>query len=693
MPPKVKPPKVLNRKVKAVTSFDDVPLRLKIFLLMDRVGVADVELPWWGFYVRSAIYRFLLFVTVVSSLNIIVESLPEYAELKRPNTFSDIETFCVSIYTGEWIIRLFSAPDTKAFLLNPLNMIDLLGLVPWYLELGGVVSSGVSKWIIMLRISRLVRALLFFRNFDIVVTAVEQSTEVVALLFIIVAIGMPLGGTVMHYAERGTWNQTAGYWQRPCTLSETCLVERSPFQTAEDGMWFFITTSTTLGFGDMYPKSNLGKTLAAAIMSLGVFNLSFPIMILAANFEEERVNALRKTARLRARDGRRLKELQKEHTVDVAAGAADGGAAAEDAADEGFEEDEHDDLLNPLSGGSKARLKAKIPTVYFASPEDNVPREIRQYTKDECRYAPLLIPQRNQDGTLYVETGGKNRFEMKMFLVLDSRATQQEALTAANVFVREGAPKFKRARHYEVVALFAHLETPREQCAFLRSLKMPRTNTTGIDPIAHSVPLTMELINYPAEIEDQRRFDLLHALHQCRLHICAALAMDEPKVYDVPIFLDHVRSTNLMTALLNHKHRLVYATEKQVLTLLNGLTHLLAIPDDKGDHMVTNGPEIIKAATKALLSQCATICDDPNELYEDSFLFGETNDKHTYYGIFVGRLQGKADDEEEADELGIGGGAEDEDMKGVGDSKERKVLCHVSVRVAKPTYLNFSILL
>lgn len=67
--------------------------------------------------------------------------------------------------------------------------------------------------------------------------------------------------------------------------------EETPFESIVHGFWFVIVTITTVGYGDMIPKTPAGKAVGTMMILGGVIVLAMPIGVVGANFSRERLGA------------------------------------------------------------------------------------------------------------------------------------------------------------------------------------------------------------------------------------------------------------------------------------------------------------------------------------------------------------------------------------------------------------------
>ena len=121
-----------------------------------------------------------------------------------------------------------------------------------------------------------------------------KSTEAMLLLTFFLAIAVILFGSLIYECEKGEWSDSLGGYARPdVTGSE---LELTPFTSIPLSFWWVLVTVTTVGYGDNYPTSVLGKVVGVVTMMLGILALALPVSIIGSNFSRE----FRKFCSLRA---------------------------------------------------------------------------------------------------------------------------------------------------------------------------------------------------------------------------------------------------------------------------------------------------------------------------------------------------------------------------------------------------------
>jgi hypothetical protein len=92
---------------------------------------------------------------------------------------------------------------------------------------------------------------------------------------------MIIFGSLMYFAEQGTWNPDTQAWEREGDNG----IEKNPFDSIPACFWWAVVTATTVGYGDIFtPKTNPGKAVAGVTMVWSVCVLALPIGVIGGNF-------------------------------------------------------------------------------------------------------------------------------------------------------------------------------------------------------------------------------------------------------------------------------------------------------------------------------------------------------------------------------------------------------------------------
>ncbi len=217
---------------------------------------------------------FDIFITVIITLNILVLFLETFSEL---DTFypvlHGIELITILIFCVEYLLRIWTAdylyPDkTKGkavlkFLLSYDGVIDLLTILPFFF-LSGFVAFRMLR---VVRIFNLFRINTQYDSFNVITTVLyDKKNQILSSVFIILVL-MLSSSLCMYGAEHE--------------------VQPDQFKNAFSGIWWSVSTLLTVGYGDIYPVTTLGKGMAIIIGFLGVGVVAIPTGIISAGFVEQ----------------------------------------------------------------------------------------------------------------------------------------------------------------------------------------------------------------------------------------------------------------------------------------------------------------------------------------------------------------------------------------------------------------------
>jgi voltage-gated potassium channel len=196
----------------------------------------------------------LIFVSVVSVTLATVPGIYERYHL----LFDVEEAVIVSIFTLEYLINIYVAPDRKRYIFGVWGIIDLLAVLPSILLLLDLRALKVGR---VLRIMRFLRLLRTLRVLKLARTAVRQHRESrerrfntlkidIQIYLIALFSAVTILSTLEFYAEEEVQNTT--------------------FTSIPAAMWWCMVTITTTGYGDMYPATVPGRIIAAVTMLTGL---------------------------------------------------------------------------------------------------------------------------------------------------------------------------------------------------------------------------------------------------------------------------------------------------------------------------------------------------------------------------------------------------------------------------------------
>lgn len=181
-----------------------------------------------------------------------------------------IEVTCFTWFTIEYALRFWSTPSKLKFLKSWIDTTDLITLFVFYCSLA-LSSSGISQTSI-LRIFRLANAFRVFRltrfsnGFRLLIYTIYKSRTDLQLLGAFLAFYILITGSLIYFAENHPKSDFKG--------------------GIFDGFWFSLISCTTVGYGDLVPKSPTGKLVAAITIAFGAMFILLPVLKLVNSFSD-----------------------------------------------------------------------------------------------------------------------------------------------------------------------------------------------------------------------------------------------------------------------------------------------------------------------------------------------------------------------------------------------------------------------
>ena len=112
---------------------------------------------------------------------------------------------------------------------------------------------------------------------EVMYVAVQRSKDALVALSFFILLVLVFFSTLIYFAERGTWDPNLGGFVD--SDGDPSLFDSIP-QTA----WFALVTMSTVGYGDVVPRSSLGKVLTVPLLMFGLLLIALPSFVLGRNF-------------------------------------------------------------------------------------------------------------------------------------------------------------------------------------------------------------------------------------------------------------------------------------------------------------------------------------------------------------------------------------------------------------------------
>lgn len=197
----------------------------------------------------------------------------EYEETEPHAAFFYVEVACNSWFTFELAIRSIVSPNIIRFLKSPVNIIDFLATLSFYTDIltqysaaKNLKKSDILEFFSIVRVLRLFKLTRHSPGLKILIHTFKASAKELTLLVFFLVLGIVVFASLVYYAERLQVNP------------------HNDFKSIPEGLWWAIVTMTTVGYGDMAPKTYVGMFVGALCALAGVLTIALPVPVIVSNF-------------------------------------------------------------------------------------------------------------------------------------------------------------------------------------------------------------------------------------------------------------------------------------------------------------------------------------------------------------------------------------------------------------------------
>lgn len=240
-------------------------LKKRVFEVISKADNGDIVSKVFDWSIMGLI--------ALSIISIILESFASIYE-KWQSVFQCFELITVVVFTIEYILRIWTAdllfPESKhprlKYFFSLMAIIDLLAILPFYLPF----ISADLRFLRMMRLFRLFRLLRvfklgrYFEALQIIVKVIKTSGPQLIMSVAICFFVMLFSAIIMYTVENP--------------------VQPEQFPNVISSLWWAICTLTTVGYGDVYPITSIGRFFASVISLVGIGIIAIPTGIIAAGF-------------------------------------------------------------------------------------------------------------------------------------------------------------------------------------------------------------------------------------------------------------------------------------------------------------------------------------------------------------------------------------------------------------------------
>ncbi|MBA3577624.1 MAG: ion transporter [Sphingomonas sp.] len=216
----------------------------------------------------------LAVLIVIAVLAAVLETEPTISG-GRESMFGDFEIAVASIFLVEYVVRIWTVVENPRFAayrfprlryaVTPMAVIDLAAILPAFVAVSGG-SSLVLRFVRIFRMLRLAKLGRTSRAWGAIREAVYERRHEFGVVLALVGLTVLVSSSLLYWAEADA--------------------QPDKFGSIPRALWWSVVTLTTVGYGDVYPITTLGRFFAAVIAITGVMVIAIPTGIFAASFSE-----------------------------------------------------------------------------------------------------------------------------------------------------------------------------------------------------------------------------------------------------------------------------------------------------------------------------------------------------------------------------------------------------------------------
>ena len=219
----------------------------------------------------SRLFDYFIVAAIIANITVLV--LGTYDQLNAyQDLFTAIEIATLVIFIVEYALRIWTAdllfPGKSrgraifSFLFSFEGIIDLLTILPFFFLAG----MGVFRFLRVARIFHLFRINAQYESFQVIISVIKEKRSAILYSVFIILVLILAASLCMYSVEHNA--------------------QPEAFKNAFSGIWWGVSTVFTVGYGDIYPVTVMGKVLGVIITFLGVGAVAIPTGILSAGFVE-----------------------------------------------------------------------------------------------------------------------------------------------------------------------------------------------------------------------------------------------------------------------------------------------------------------------------------------------------------------------------------------------------------------------
>ena len=244
-----------------------VPAKRRVFEIIQIGRDHDIASIVFDFFIAFIIFL-NLFITLFETFEQSRPYLPLLRSLELITSCIFAVEYMLRIWTAEYLYPRKSRRQARiSFMFSFFGIIDLLSFLPYFLPVIFPMGIVTFRMFRVVRIFRLFRINMYYDAFNVITDVLHEKKDQIFSSVCILLILIVASSLFMYSLEHD--------------------VQPDKFQNAFSGIWWAASTLLTVGYGDIYPVTTLGKMFGIFITFLGVGMVAIPTGIISAGFVDQ----------------------------------------------------------------------------------------------------------------------------------------------------------------------------------------------------------------------------------------------------------------------------------------------------------------------------------------------------------------------------------------------------------------------
>jgi voltage-gated potassium channel len=234
------------------------------------------DLSRWRFKVHEVIFEadtpagkwfdVLLILSILVSVVMVMLDSVSAIQKTYGHILLALEWLFTILFTIEYLLRLLSVGRPVAYATSFFGVVDFFAILPTYLAIfiPGAQYFLIIRLLRVLRIFRILKLVQYLGEARLLLQALRASRRKIIVFLLVVLILVTIFGSLIYLIE----DPKDGYTSIPKSI------------------YWSIVTLTTVGYGDISPKTNLGQALSALIMIIGYGIIAVPTGIVTVELAQ-----------------------------------------------------------------------------------------------------------------------------------------------------------------------------------------------------------------------------------------------------------------------------------------------------------------------------------------------------------------------------------------------------------------------